>query len=84
MSDWELFFKRTNYYVPLHAIEKRYNASIDFSILHWPESISKIDGSKDIIILNVKEQYSITDSIGLLEKQCQRPIEDIILLSDTV
>lgn len=84
-SDWELFFKhRTTFYIPLDILEKKYKVSIDFTILRTPEDIAKVDGGKDVVILNVKEQFAITNNIDNLKQQCRRPIEQVYILGDTV
>ena len=84
-SDWELFFKhRRNPYIPLEVCESRFQVSIDFTILITPADISKIDGTKDIIILNIKEQFAVTNNIDDLKRQCRRPIEEVLILGDVV
>ena len=68
-SDWELFFKHRTRYIPLKLLEKKFNTTIDFNILICPDHIAKIDGSKETIIINVKEYHGVKDNFDYLEKQ---------------
>ena len=83
-SDWELFFKHRTNYIPLEFFENKYKTSIDFTILRIPEELDNIDGTKDTIILNLKEQWAITKHWDYLLQKIQRPIEEIIWVSDSV
>ena len=83
-SDWELFFKHRTKYIPLKLLEQKFNTSIDFNILICPDHIAKIDGSKETIIINVKEYHGVKDNFAYLEKQCRRSLDDIIILGDSI
>lgn len=84
-SDWELFFKHRTNYIPLKLLEHKFNRSIDFTILRIPQDIENIDGTKDIIIINLKEYYAIRDNhITTLEKQARRSFNQILILGDCI
>ncbi len=83
-SDWELFFKHRTNYIPLKLLEQKYNISIDFTTVRIPSEFDDIDGSKDLIVLNLKEQFALTEAWDYFIKKIDRPLEDIVILSDSI
>ena len=83
-SDWELFFKHRTNYIPLKLLEQKYKVSIDFTTVRIPEEFDNIDASKDVIVLNLKEQFALTEAWEYFINKINRPLEDIIMLSDSI
>lgn len=83
-SDWELFFKHRTNYIPIKLLEQKYKVSIDFTTVRIPEEFDNIDASKDVIVLNLKEQYALNEAWEYFINKINRPLEDIIILSDSI
>ena len=83
-SDWELFFKHRTNYLPLKLLEQKYKVTIDFTTVRIPEELKNIDSSKDVIVFNLKEQYAIYKEWDYFIKKINRPLEEIIILSDSI
>ena len=83
-SDWELFFKHRTNYIPIKLLEQKYKVSIDFTTVRIPEELKNIDSSKDVIVFNLKEQYAIYKEWDYFIEKINRPLEEIIILSDSI